>query len=144
MLFDLGYDQIATVDIPDFVIPDAVNFSLSIEGVKERGGKWAPYIYYSIYEVDDANSFRLFITQPSENEKLVAGAEYFKNGKNVFRKALITDIPFKSKISFGLSWNANGVVTYSVGDGPVQVLETGFKDFNAKVHASNAITKFYP
>ncbi len=96
ILLYLGYDQTATVSIPNLKVPDSIKFSFSIEEVKERGEKYVPYTYYSLYEKDNSNSFRLFVSQPGETQGLIAGAAYFKDGKNVFQKALITDIPFYS------------------------------------------------
>lgn len=136
--------EAASVELPGITVPGSASFSLSIDEIPKEEGKWSPYIYYALKEKDGPGDFRLFILQQASGKALVAGTEFNKDGRNIFRKALITDIPLKAKVDFTLAWDSTGKLIYSIMGGEKRELNTGFRNFNAIVHVSNATATFYP
>ncbi len=104
---------------------------------------WAPYAYIGFIDHDEKNSFRLFVSENKRySDGLIAGYEYYRDGKLVKRSGLIHSIPVGTAINFSVSWDENGNFTFSVLDGDKQTVATNLRNVSQTLSVSGARAAF--
>lgn len=93
-----------------------------------EGSAWSPCIFVGLRSPSRQDQFRLFYMQHKKSDKgLVMGYEYYEDGKNIKRTALVTKIPKTEEIELEMSWGSGGQVHFKDALGREQSFATRFK-----------------
>ena len=104
---------------------------------------WAPYAYIGFIDGDEKNSFRLFVTKfKNYPDGLIAGFEYFQNGKLIKRGGLLRGISIGSTVHFSVSWDRSGTFIFSVLGGEEQTFHTSLRNVSQTLSVSGARVLF--